>query len=47
MHDECAPIVIDIGSGTLKAGFSGEDAPEVVFPSIVGTFSQRKSKLTI
>lgn len=30
------PIVIDIGSGFVKAGFAGEDAPRVIFPSIVG-----------
>jgi actin-related protein len=29
-------IVIDNGSGICKAGFSGEDAPRAVFPSIVG-----------
>jgi len=29
-------IVIDNGSGICKAGFSGEDAPRSVFPSIVG-----------
>lgn len=29
-------IVIDNGSGTIKAGFAGDDAPTVVFPSIVG-----------
>lgn len=29
-------IVIDNGSGMCKAGFSGEDAPRAVFPSIVG-----------
>lgn len=32
-----APIVVlDNGSGMVKAGFAGEDAPEVVFPAIVG-----------
>jgi actin len=29
-------VVCDNGSGMVKAGFSGEDAPRVVFPSIVG-----------
>ena len=29
-------VVFDNGSGTLKAGFSGEAAPRSVFPSIVG-----------
>ena len=29
-------LVIDNGSGMVKAGFAGEDAPRAVFPSIVG-----------
>jgi len=29
-------IVVDNGSGTVKAGFAGEDAPSAIFPSIVG-----------
>lgn len=35
--DEVCSVVVDNGSGTLKAGFAGEDAPRVVFPSITGT----------
>jgi len=31
-----AAIVIDNGSGMVKAGFAGDDAPRAVFPSIVG-----------
>lgn len=31
-----APIVLDNGSGTTRAGFAGEDAPKVIFPSFVG-----------
>lgn len=34
--DECQPLVIDNGSGMVKAGFAGDDAPRSVFPSIVG-----------
>jgi len=34
--DDAAPIVMDNGSGLCKAGFAGDDAPRVVFPSIVG-----------
>ena len=30
------PIVVDNGTGVVKAGFSGDDAPRSVFPSIVG-----------
>ena len=29
-------VVIDNGSGMMKAGLAGEEAPSVVFPSIVG-----------
>jgi len=30
------PIVIDNGSGTIKAGFAGQDHPKCFFPSYVG-----------
>lgn len=30
------PIVLDNGSGTIRAGFAGEDAPKCFFPSYVG-----------
>jgi len=33
---EAAACVIDNGSGMMKAGFAGDDAPRAVFPSIVG-----------
>ena len=29
-------LVVDIGSGTVKAGFSGEEEPRSICPSIVG-----------
>ncbi|VDM04795.1 unnamed protein product [Schistocephalus solidus] len=29
-------VVIDVGSGSIKAGISGEDAPSCEFPTIVG-----------
>lgn len=29
-------IVIDNGSGLIKAGISGDDSPKSVFPSIIG-----------
>jgi len=31
-----AAVIIDNGSGMVKAGFSGEEAPSGVFPSVVG-----------
>lgn len=30
------PIVLDNGSGTIRAGFAGEDLPKCYFPSFVG-----------
>lgn len=30
------PVVCDNGTGMVKAGFAGDDAPRTVFPSIVG-----------
>jgi len=35
-EEEAAALVIDNGSGMVKAGFAGDDAPRAVFPSIVG-----------
>ena len=34
--DEVQALVLDNGSGMMKAGFAGDDAPRAVFPSIVG-----------
>ncbi|KAI4189061.1 MAG: hypothetical protein L6R41_001728 [Letrouitia leprolyta] len=31
-----APIVLDNGSGTIRAGFAGDDTPKCYFPSYVG-----------
>jgi len=31
-----APIVLDNGSGTIRAGFAGDDVPKCTFPSWVG-----------
>ena len=36
MVEEQQVCVIDNGSGVVKAGFSGEDAPRAIFPSIIG-----------
>ncbi|XP_017035270.1 actin, cytoplasmic type 5-like [Drosophila kikkawai] len=37
MGDEDVPaLVLDNGSGMLKAGFAGDDAPRALFPSMVG-----------
>jgi actin, other eukaryote len=34
--DEILPIVIDNGSGWIKAGFAGDDAPRTCFPTAIG-----------
>ena len=36
MAEDQTTCVIDNGSGVVKAGFSGEDAPRAIFPSIIG-----------
>jgi len=36
MEEEVQGLVVDNGSGMVKAGFAGDDAPRAVFPSIVG-----------
>ncbi|KAI6649634.1 actin [Oopsacas minuta] len=36
MGDENVAIVLDNGSGMFKAGFSGEDIPRVIFPTVTG-----------
>lgn len=37
MNDINSPaVIIDNGSGVCKAGFAGDDAPRVSFPSIIG-----------
>ena len=38
-------LVIDNGSGMVKAGFAGDDAPRAVFPSIVGRANKTKLML--
>jgi len=36
------PIVIDNGSGFLKAGMGGEEAPTVNIPNIIGRPKHKK-----
>lgn len=35
-EEEVQAVVLDNGSGMMKAGFAGDDAPRCVFPTIVG-----------
>jgi len=39
MDDDAYAIVADIGSGTTKIGFAGDDAPSAVFDTIYGTYN--------
>eukprot|EP01084_Bolivina_argentea_P158475 276052_1 len=34
--NDATAIVLDNGSGMMKSGFAGDDAPRAVFPAIVG-----------
>nr|XP_046228181.1 uncharacterized protein LOC124050094 [Scatophagus argus] len=36
MTDFGIPIVLDTGSGLMKAGFADQDLPKVIFPTIIG-----------
>ncbi|CAF1059056.1 unnamed protein product [Rotaria sordida] len=41
--DEIYSIVIDNGSGTIKAGIAGDDSPRVIIPSVVGRLRHSKT----
>jgi len=34
--EDIQPLVVDNGTGMVKAGFAGDDAPRAEFPSIIG-----------
>ena len=34
--DESEVIVVDMGTGYIKAGYSGDDLPRVVIPTVIG-----------
>ncbi|XP_071391097.1 actin CyI, cytoplasmic [Centroberyx affinis] len=36
MTDFKTPIVLDTGSGLMKAGFADQDLPSIIFPTIIG-----------
>ena len=42
MVDDVEALVVDNGSGICKAGFAGDDAPRVAFPSIIGRLNQHR-----
>eukprot|EP01134_Creolimax_fragrantissima_P001247 CFRG1247T1 len=41
-NTDLAPIVLDNGSGRVKAGFASEEFPSCVFPAIVGRVKHRR-----
>ena len=43
--DANQPLVIDNGSGVLKAGFAGEDHPQISFASSIGRPKHRHSNV--
>ncbi|XP_070580857.1 actin-1-like [Ptychodera flava] len=43
--DEREAVVLDNGSGRIKAGLAGDDSPRAVFPSIIGTPRNQATKL--
>ena len=45
--EEQMSLVIDNGSGMVKAGFCGDDAPRVVYPSVVGRPKMRQQMIGI
>ena len=42
MVDAQIHVVIDNGTGFMKGGFSGENAPRAVFPTLIGTPKENK-----
>ncbi len=36
MDEEVTAVCIDNGSGTIKAGFAGDEAPRSIFPTYIG-----------
>lgn len=40
LFDQEEFLVIDNGTGYIKAGFSGQDLPRIVIPTVVGSYTQ-------
>lgn len=38
-----APIIIDIGTSTIKAGFGGQEKPSLIFPNFYGEVKYPKA----
>jgi actin-related protein len=39
-------LVIDNGTGFVKAGFSGQDLPRLIIPTVVGEHTERVEDMT-
>jgi len=37
MSEDIAPLIVDLGSSKIRAGFSANESPNAVFPSVVAT----------
>lgn len=46
-EEDAAVVVVDNGSGSIKAGFAGDDAPQCVFPSVIGRPKYQVNNLPI
>eukprot|EP01084_Bolivina_argentea_P175434 303814_1 len=42
--EDVQPIICDNGSGMIKAGFAGDDAPRACFPTVIGTPKDERIK---
>jgi len=42
-NEDSSALVVDNGSGMVKSGFAGDDAPRAVFPSIIGRAKHQAS----
>ena len=38
--DEVGAVVVDFGSHSVRAGYSGEELPKCVFPNAIGIMQQ-------
>eukprot|EP00658_Telonema_sp_P-2_P018494 TRINITY_DN17260_c0_g1_i1.p1 TRINITY_DN17260_c0_g1~~TRINITY_DN17260_c0_g1_i1.p1 ORF type:complete len:375 (+),score=80.10 TRINITY_DN17260_c0_g1_i1:33-1157(+) len=43
LEEEAEALVVDNGTGTIKAGFAGEDAPKVMFSTVVGSTKHKST----
>ena len=46
-HEGVRAIVIDNGTSTIRAGFSGNDDPKTIFPSILDETTQNAGKFEL